>query len=335
MTVLNLMLGQGRGGLEQAGVDYAEALAHAGLPALTVTRPGGWAGTALGNLPHRPLHHWASWDPLAILRLRQLAGETAATAIICHGNRALRMALPALKGRIPVLAVTHNYSSKRFMRADKVLCVTRDFMHHMTARGYPAARLFHVPNMVRIPPPAPRPRYRSPPVVATMGRFVDKKAFDLFIDAIRELKARNLAFKAVLGGDGEAAASLRRRAAGLEDVLTFTGWIADKSRFFDDADIFVLPSHHEPFGIVLIEAMAHGVPVVTTDSEGPREIVDPGRTALLTPRGSVRDLADALQDLLLDEAKAKALAQQAYRTVSATYSLGAMAGRLTSVLAKP
>ncbi len=105
MTILNLMLGKGRGGLEQAGVDYAEALAHAGINALTITHPQAWVNPSLANLPHTTLSHIASWDIFAILKLRKIAEEKNATAIICHGNRALRVAFTALKGRVPVIAV--------------------------------------------------------------------------------------------------------------------------------------------------------------------------------------------------------------------------------------
>lgn len=331
MTILNLMLGKGRGGLEQAGVDYADALAHAGIAALTITHPDAWVNPSLASVPHTTLRHLGSWDPLAILALRRLAKQHNATAIICHGNRALRMALTALKGRVPVIAVAHNYSITRFVKADRVFCITRDLIEDMVHRDYPRAQTFHMPNMVRIPATAPRTPYRTPPVIATMGRFVQKKAFDLFIDAVRELEARDIAFTAILGGDGELRPQLEARAQGVQS-LTFSGWVQNKEQFFHAADIFVLPSHHEPFGIVLIEAMAHKVPVITTDSEGPCEIVHPNKDALLTRRGDVQEMADALEALITDQAKAKALANEAFALVTGTYSIDAMATRLKRAL---
>jgi glycosyltransferase involved in cell wall biosynthesis len=332
MTILNLMLGKGRGGLEQAGVDYAESLAHAGIATLTITHPDAWVNPALEKLPHLTLRHVASWDPFAILRLRKLAHETNATAVICHGNRALRMALTALKGRVPVIAVAHNYSIARFVHADRVFCITHDLIEEMVHRDYPRNQMFHMPNMVRIPTIEPRAPFREPPVIATMGRFVKKKAFDVFIDAVRELKQRGLAFHAILGGDGEDRPLLEARAKGLEDVLTFSGWVQDKAQFFHNADVFVLPSHHEPFGIVLIEAMAYRVPVITTDSEGPCEIVHPGKDALLTRRGDAQEMADAMESLITSEAGAKSLADAAFDLVSSTYSIDAMAERLKVAL---
>jgi len=332
MTILNLMLGKGRGGLEQAGADYADALAHAAIPTLTITHPDAWVNASLTGVPHITLKHFASWDPFAILRLRRIAKETNATAVICHGNRALRMALTALKGRVPIIAVAHNYSINRFVKADHVFCITRDLIEEMVHRDFPRAQITHMPNMVRIPTIAPRTPFRSPPVIATMGRFVEKKAFDLYIDAIHLLKERGIQFKAILGGDGAEAPLLKERANGLEDVLTFSGWVKDKDQFFHGADIFVLPSHHEPFGIVLIEAMAYKVPCVTTDSEGPCEIVHPNKDALLTRRGNATEMADALEELITDETKAKALAAEAFTLVSSTYSIDAMASRLKTAL---
>lgn len=333
MTILNLMLGRGHGGLEQASVDYAEALALAGYETLTVTSPGAWASSALADLPQVALPHWSVYDPFAIRRLRRLAVEQRATTVICHGNRALRLALAALKGRLPIVATAHNYSVKRFAAADRVLCITHDLMDEMSRRGYPGNRVFHMPNMVRIPGQATRPADRRiRPVISAMGRFVEKKGFDVFIDAVRILRQRGVDFQAILGGDGEVNESLRKRAVGLEDTLTFAGWVTDKSTFFNSSDIFVLPSRHEPFGIVLLEAMAHGVPVVTTDTEGPREIVKPGRDALLVPRDNAAALADAIESLLVDHAQASALAAEAYLTASCGYGVRAMSERLKQLL---
>ena len=85
-------------------------------------------------------------------------------------------------------------------------------------------------------------------------------------------------------------------------------------------------------GIVLIEAMAYKVPVITTDSEGPCEIVHPNKDALLTRRGDAQEMADALEELITNETKAKALAAEAFALVSSTYSIDAMASRLKTAL---
>src|SRR5690606_14555844 len=129
----------------------------------------------------------------------------------------------------------------------------------------------------------------------------------------------------------EDEASLRALAEARGVTLRFAGWVEDKAAFFDAIDLFVLPSLHEPFGIVLLEAFAHGVPAVTTETEGPREIVTAGE-ALPVPAGAPERLALAIQALLDDPARAAAMAARARAAVEARYSLPVVAQRLDAAL---
>lgn len=340
MTVLNLMLGRKAGGLEQAALDYAEALRLAGIPALTVTMPDAWAlaGLRATGVATTTLRQMGGWDPLAALRLKKIARTADATVVICHGNRALTLALAALSASIPVIAVAHNYQTRRFRHADACFCITEHLRQTLVEQGIASQRLFFIPNMVRLPERtshlAQTPH--TVPVIGSMGRFVAKKGFELYLEALSHLAARGVAFKAVLGGDGEERGALQSLIAqhGLSDHVQLTGWVTDKAAFFNALDLFVLPSHHEPFGIVLIEAMAHGVPVISTASVGPREIIRDGEDGMLSPLGDARALADDMAQLLAAPIRRQAMAQAAFSKVRGCYSMEAMAARLQSALGR-
>lgn len=336
MTILNIMLGRKRGGLEQAAIDYAEALALTGRPTLTVLHSEGWARQEFSdrNLPYVTLDTLGMWDVFSMWKLRRIAIDARAQAAICHGNRALSMALWALRS-IPIIAVSHNYQTKRFARADACFTITRHAFETLAAEGIGHQRLFPMPNMVRMGPAPQRTGMRHPPVIGSMGRFVGKKGFDVLIEALAELDRRGVAFRAILGGGGDQEDLLRRRITryGLDEKIALPGWVQDKDAFFASLDLFVLPSHHEPFGIVLTEAMAAAVPVVSTASEGPREILSANETGLLTPVGDATALADAMQKLLADPALALQLGQAGRATVTQHYTPEAMARRLDEALA--
>ncbi|MFZ4541608.1 MAG: glycosyltransferase family 4 protein [Rickettsiales bacterium] len=335
MTVLNLMLGKQRGGLEQAALDYAEALKLANIPSITIVAPDAWVQPHLtsAGVPHETLTQRGAWDIFAARRLRILATLANATAIICHGNRALSLALRALKGDVPILAVSHNYSTRRFVKADTCLAITQHLARHLKTHG--AKNITLMPNMVRLPATARRPDFRSPPVIGTLGRLVAKKGFKNFIEAMSVLRTRNIEFRAILAGDGEEAETLDAHIARyqLEDIIARPGWVTDRSIFFESIDLFALPSLHEPFGIALIEAMSAGVPVISTDSEGPSEILTHNKTGLITKRKDPEAMADAIQELLADHARAAALGQAGAAHVASEYSMQAMATRLQSALA--
>ena len=245
--------------------------------------------------------HLGAWDPFAVTRLRELLWTLRPNASIAHGNRAVTLLGKAGLGgggsggtggrRKPLIGVLQNY--KMHCAGLTAAChPTQDLKRYARTQGVADDDLYHVPDMVRVPAMPPRREWHTPPVIGAMGRFVAKKGFEMFIAALTRLAAQGVAFRAVLAGDGDEAAALRRLAAesGLADLLSFPGWADDKQAFFDGIDLFCLPSHHEPFGIVLLEAMAQALPVVTTASEGPSEIVHDG-VDLLVPTGAPDTLA--------------------------------------------
>lgn len=331
------MLGGGAGGLEQAALDYAEALQGAGRPVLTLVAPGAWVSGRLqaAGLPWRALPGTRAWNPLALWTLRRLARRQGAQAVICHGNRALGLALRALSGRIPVLAVAHNHSLRRFPRADACLAVSRALLESLRQAGIAEDRLHLVPNATRLPPEASPAPPRQPPRIGSLGRMVPKKGFSELVAALRLLQERGLDMRAVIGGDGPERAALAAQAAPLGDRLALPGWIEDRATFFAGIDLFVLPSREEPFGIVLLEAMAHGLPCIATATEGPRDIWEALDPEALVPREDAAALADAIAALLADPAAARRRAAAGRRHVAAHYTLPALAARLQAVLPQP
>jgi glycosyltransferase involved in cell wall biosynthesis len=168
-----------------------------------------------------------------------------------------------------------------------------------------------------------------------MGRWVAKKGFLNFIEALSVLRARGGAFRALLGGGGEQEQAINAHITryNLGNHITCVGWVTNKSAFFAALDVFVLPSHHEPFGIALIEAMSHAVPVISTDSEGPSEILHPDIDGVLVRKKDPEALADAIEKFLADPTRAAAMGQAGATLVAQEYSMGAMAKRLQTALA--
>lgn len=333
MTIINLMLGAKRGGLEQAAIDYAEALALTDLPHHTIVPPDSWVLPQLERLglPVSTLHQRGGWDLRAAWTLRRRVRQLDATAVICHGNRAISLAL--LARAVRVIAVAHNYKTKRYANAEACFAITRHALDQL-ATCLPREKLFLMPNMVRASGTAPHARFQRPPVLGSMGRFVAKKGFALLIEALAILHRRGVDFRATIGGGGPEESALHAAIAhhGLGDRITLTGWIDDKAAFYAGIDLFILPSHHEPFGIVLIEAMEAGLPVIATAAEGPREIIESGVTGTLTPLGDADALANAIGAALADMERTARCASAGQHAVRERYSPHAMARRLQQAL---
>ena len=155
------------------------------------------------------------------------------------------------------------------------------------------------------------------PVVGLVGRLQPWKGQDRLLGAQALLHERGHCFHTVIvGGDAyelspEYAGSLPPliRRLGLADSVTMTGQVPDAGPFIERMDILVNASDPEPFGIVLLEAMARGVAVVAVDSGGPAEFIEHGGTGMLAASGEPRALADALEPLLASPALRRELGE--------------------------
>lgn len=337
MRIVNAMFGCGRGGIEQAFVDYCQVIAEQGHEVLALMHPAAEVRDeveALAGVEVATVRNFGAWDAVAKWRLRRLVHKYAPEAAILHGNRAASLLAGNLPQDCKSVGVTHNYSLHGQIGLDGFFATTEDLRSELLRLGQPKESIHAIPNMIRLLAIAPQPHERADvPVIAAMGRFVHKKGFSVYLEALAELRRRGVVFNALLGGDGEELSTLKAQAAAHElgDVLTFTGWVEDKTAFFGSADIFCLPSLHEPFGIVLLEAFAHHIPVVTSDAEGPSEIATHGVDALVVPTQSSVALADALHNLVDDAALAASLAGAAGNTVLA-YDIDVVGRRICKAL---
>jgi glycosyltransferase involved in cell wall biosynthesis len=336
MHIVQLMFGRGLGGIEQAFIDYCDGLHGRGHRVTAIIHPGAQIKKSLLALGIEAvtLRNMGAWDYFAAWRLRSKLRALNPDVIISHSNRGMSLAHKAIKGEYKLVGVAHNYNTRRLNHADAVFAITHDLMRVLGEQGIRLERIFHIPNMVRCHG-LPRRLPGGPlPLIAAMGRFVKKKGFEVFIDALAILHERGYRFQAVLGGCGEEEAALKKRAksAGLKGILSFPGWIEDKKEFYSRADIFCLPSLHEPFGIVLLEAFMYGAPVIATDSEGPRDIITANYDALIVPKGDAAALALALASLLDNPKRAEDLAANGFAKVKTRYTIESVAEQIEKAL---
>jgi glycosyltransferase involved in cell wall biosynthesis len=143
-------------------------------------------------------------------------------------------------------------------------------------------------------------------VVGIVGRLQPWKGQDRLLRAHALLRARGLhVHSLIVGGDAYGlspryARSLPQLAERLAiaDSVTFAGQVADAGPYIERMDVLVNASEPEPYGIVLLEAMSRGVPVVAVDAGGPRELIEHQRTGMLASSGAPEALAHALEPLL-------------------------------------
>lgn len=155
-----------------------------------------------------------------------------------------------------------------------------------------------------LPSPAnPQPASSGPLRVLAVGLLTREKRFDIVIDAVATLARRRPAVELTIVGDGPERSVLEHRVQerSITSMVRFAG-VADRNGVRDAmrrADVLIVASDAETFGVVAAEAMACGTPVIATRSGGPEYIVEPG-TGVLVPRGDPGAIADALERLCAD-----------------------------------
>jgi glycosyltransferase involved in cell wall biosynthesis len=176
------------------------------------------------------------------------------------------------------------------------------------------------------------------PVLLYVGRYTSVKRIPLLIRAHARARARFHvpAPLVLLGGfpgeweDEHPLAVVRETG---NDQVYLAGWRGheDLPDGLNAADLLVLPSVHEQFGAVLVEAMACGLPVAAVDAHGPAEIVDAGETGWLVPPDDEAALADALVEAVNGDAERRRRGERAYDVSRSRYAWPALAGGLAHV----
>lgn len=327
MKVMNIMLSRGLGGIEQVFLDYTDMLRAEGVEVIPVMHPQ----SEIRNRVADPVYlaNYGKWDIGAMYRLRQCLKLYKPDRIITHGNRALSL-VRYLCDRKSLYPVAHNYWISHFHHLPNAIAITQDIAEKLKQQGVKNFQV--IPNIVRAETAPKPPSNHYPPVIGTMGRMVHKKGFDHFLRALSVLKANHVPFKAVIGGSGEEEQALKKLSAELklDDVLTFLGWITNKEEFFNSLDVFCLPSRSEPFGIVLLEALARGIPVVSTKNEGATQITTNGVDAMLC---DAENLAKTIQELLSNPNVMESLRHNGFQTAQ-KYSPNIVGKKLKNILSQ-
>jgi glycosyltransferase involved in cell wall biosynthesis len=322
-------------GTERHILDLAMALPATGVQA-TIACP---AASPLAqraeaaNVPVVPVEKHGLVDVGAVRALRALMREGRVDLIHAHNGRTtLNSALAAcLERGFPCVATQHFLAPDHTSRKGPAAMLHR--MAHLyvnrqlrgliaiseAVRGEMVSRRDAAPQRITVVPNganAPQQSTLTPaeqirrelgisedaPLVACVARLEPEKDIGSLVSAFAAVSQRHPEAQCVIAGEGSLRADLDRDIAdkGLRQSVRLLGFRSDAVSIINAADVFVLPSLAEPFGLVLLEAMALGKAIVATRAGGPREIVEEGRTGVLVPPASPAELAGALSDLIGD-----------------------------------
>lgn len=301
MRILHIMAGRGNGGAETYATDTVLALHEAGVEQTAVWHP---AQARLPDLQRAGV----ITAPEILRRSLPLLRRWALTALVkkykpdvihCWMRRAASL-VP--KTAMPVIGWFGGYYNVRhFERCSHFVGVTPDIVAHQRDQGVGEGHSFFMPTFPAIDPSPAQNRAvlntpRDAKLLLCLSRLHPKKGLDIMLQALARLPDCHL----WLAGDGPLLEELQALAQGLNiaDRVRFLGWRSDRGALLRAADICVLPSRYEPFGTVMLEAWAVGVPLVAAASAGPAGLIRNGENGLLVPVDDTTALADAIRSVI-------------------------------------
>ena len=334
LRLLQAIGGGEQGGAEAFFVRLALALKRAGVeqhllvrrdrPWVSALREGGLEPVAL------PFGGWADFTTK-----RAFAREIEAFrphVVLTWMNRASHLC-PA---RVPGHEFRHvarlggYYDLKYYRSCGHLIGNTEDIVSYLRGQGWPAETSHYVPNFVsaETAPAVARAALETPadaPLLLALGRLHRNKAFDVLLRALADLPQAYL-WIAGSGPEEDALKSLGREL-GVTPRVRFLGWREDVAALLATADVFVCPSRIEPLGNVVIEAWAHGTPVVAAAAAGPMSLIAPGETGLIVPLEDAPALAMSIRTLVDNPALAARLAEAGRAAYAESFTEAAVVRR--------
>jgi D-inositol-3-phosphate glycosyltransferase len=228
--------------------------------------------------------------------------------------------------------------------AARLIVQTQEEERLIRANGFPLPPVEIIPPgySPATPPPADPEAFRRAfrvdgPFALFVGRLASNKGLTALVDAFGDLHRHDpSAYLVLVGADGGEQANVERRVRerGLSERVRFTGFVADESLLaagFREARLFALPSQYEAFGLVLLEALAQGTPVIASRVGGIPEFVEDGKAGRLIPPEDAGALAAAFRDLWDDEATRVRWGAYGRDTVVPRYQWDRVVDRLETV----
>ena len=353
MRILQICSAREIGGGERHLADLANGLVSRGHEILAAIAPGSPVRAELSSLSPERIIELRMRNALSVrsgLKLSRLVRDQRIEIIHAHLARDYPLAALAAGRSVAQLVLTrhvlfplskiHRLTSRRTSR---VIAVSE-----AVADGLRAQNIFAPDKIVTIHNGIDVERFARgrggtgvPPVnragrirVGMVGHLAPIKGQEEFIRAAAIICRTRDDVDFIIAGedksrDCENRARIEKliRDLDLGGRVQLTGWIDDVATLLATLDLFVSPARSEPFGLSIVEAMAAGVPVIATASEGAREIIDAGESGRLVPIGEVEALAKAIEELLDDAHERGRLASKARVVAHSKFSLQTMVDR--------
>lgn len=330
--IINCFLGKSRGGIEVVARDYAESCRQLGYESeiLTLNKRNYTHYLLDSKLKCRFICS-RGLNPIALLHFVWQLKKSKAEVVFLHGTKAVEFGTHFITKRlcpsIRFIGVSHGVISNKYKKLKYLITVSKALKKH--AENLVSHR-FVLYNTTTEKTPNESSN-SSTITIGTCGRDAESKGYNILLKALGILKKDLIDFKCLFAGPTDENYKHMIEELALQNNVEFLGWVSDKDSFYKKLDIYCSAAIQEAFGLTIIEAMMHRIPVVATDCEGPLEILENGE-GIIVPKNNPEELAKALKRLITDTNERTLLAQRGYNHAIQNFNCKNLPEKLNSII---
>ena len=291
----------------------------------------------------------ADISPLKTLHIASYLKELSIDVLICNLNKDVRVAgLAARIAGTPVVIARHGMllCSKKWKHkisltkfTDGIITNSKTIQETYAGYGwFPKDFVKVIYNGIVIPEHVEQvdfsSRFPCKKIIYSAGRFSEQKGFNYLIEAAQILQKKRSDLAFFVSGEGKLASILQKQVAdaGLRETFVFEGFADDIFPYLKGCDLFVLASLFEGMPNVVMEAMAAAKPVIATDVNGARELMQDGNTGFIVPPANPLALANAIDSLIDNTEKLRAFGTAGKERVAQHFTMQQMTDNLEAFL---
>ena len=341
MKIAHIILTSKNGGAEKVFVDYLKILKKIGHQNYFIVKNDAPYFEKIKNEAIdylRVSNNFGYHDFWAVKKIKNFIEKNNIEIVIAHAGKSMVLARKAIKSiksrKVILVAVNHSNNIKRSLLADIIISINREIFFKTIDAKRTVENSFILSNAIDISDAKKSPKIidlqnKKIIKIGIIGRMVKVKGFENVIKAIAILKkTSNINFILKIAGSGEELNNLKdlTKNLQLENSIEFLGWVDNSIDFFNNIDIFILSSLIETFGLVLLESMKYRVPIITTNCDGPKEILQNEHDCLMLDLANKNidlpnQIARAILKLINDKDLINKLVENAFNRLQIRYSM--------------
>lgn len=352
MNIIHLVSNKSWGGGERYALDLCRASQSDGHSVAVVTRGSQAVDSVFAEADFTPGHLplRGALDMLSPMVLARVLNRMDAPIIIhCHNfkdaytaTRARRLMRQPENARVVVTRhlvkeARNSVMERELYRSIDAMVFVSEAAKTRFLEGKPGcdpARLHVVHNSIVAPEPLGQPKPDGPVNILFVGRLAPEKGVGLLLDAFAKIS--HLPVKLLIAGQGRGKdvqpLMFKTKALGIDSQVEWLGHVPDIYKEIGRAHIGVLPTLvPEAFGLVVLEFMSQGVPVVASAAGGPKEIITDGYDGYLFDPGNAGDLAEKLVKLVFDKSLREKMGVSAYRKFQSDFTYPVFYGKMAAI----